>query len=143
LGALCLFAGLGLSGCRDARVLTMSQGTTPLSGSDAVVVVRTGHALEELGIRSNGLHLHRAFGLVLLMGPHRATNFHQVIESTKASGDRIRIVAFERAPPDGGEPRPAFRTYTLWVVPNAVYRPGLIVEVVSPDGVTIAGTTLR
>lgn len=77
------------------------------------------------------------------MGPHHATNFHQVIESVKASGDRIRIVAFERAPADGGEPRPAFRTYTLWVVPNADYRPGLIVDVISPDGLTIATTTLR
>jgi hypothetical protein len=140
---LWLFAALVLVGCRDVRVLTVTQGTTPLSGPNAVVVVRSARDLEQLGIRSIDLRLHHEFGVVLLMGPHRSTNFHQVIESIKASGNRIRVVAFEQSPPDGGEPRPSFRTYTLWIVPTSVYRPGLIVEVVSPDGVTIATTVLH
>ena len=56
----------------------------------------------------------------------------------------MRIVAFERPPLDGGEPAPKeYRTYTIWIVPNAVYRSGARVEVVSPSGETVATTTLR
>ena len=113
-----------------------------MAGGNVVTVVRTAHQLEEIGIRSADLHFNHEFGVVLLMGPHRATGFHQVIESIKAGDNRIRVVAFEQEPADGGEPRPAFRTYTLWIVPNSVYRSGVHVEVVSPDGVPIATTEL-
>ena len=140
---LWVFAALLLAGCRDVRVLTVTQGTTPISGPNALEIVRNARDIEALGIRSTNLHFNHEFGVALLMGPHRATHFRQVIESIKAGDNRVRIVAFEQAPPDGGEPRPPFRTYTLWIVPNSVYRPGLVVEVVSPDGVTITSTTLR
>lgn len=124
-------------------MLTVTQGTTPIAGPNALVIVRSAHDLEALGIRSAKLHFNHEFGVALLMGPHHATNFRQVIESIKAGYNRVRIVAFEQSPPDGGEPRPPFRTYTLWIIPNSVYRPGLVVEAVSPDGVTMTTTTLR
>jgi hypothetical protein len=133
-------AVLLLVGCRDVRVQTVNQGTTPISGPNAVIVVRSLHELERLGIRDEGFHFNHEFGVVLLMGPHHATGYHQVIESIHASDDRVRVVAFEEEPADGGEQRPAFRTYTIWIVPNSVYRPGTRVEVVSPDGVPIAST---
>ena len=38
------------------------------------------------------------------MGPHRESGYVQIIESIRANADRVRIVAFERAPLDGGEP---------------------------------------
>ena len=79
-----------------------------------------------------------------MRGPHRETGYAQIIESIRANADRVRIVAFERAPLDGGEPAPKeYRTYTIWIVPNAVYRSGARVEVVSPSGEAIASTTLR
>jgi hypothetical protein len=55
----------------------------------------------------------------------------------------VRIVAFERAPLDGGEPTQEYRTYTIWLVPNVVYRRGARIEVVSPSGDPVASTTLR
>ena len=134
---------VSLTGCRDVRVQTVTQGTTPISGHTAVIVVRSDHELEHLGIRCGPFHFNHEFGVVLLMGPHYATGYHQVIESIHASDDRVQIVAFEEEPADGGEPRPAFRTYTLWIVPNSFYRPGATVEVVSPDGVSLATTELH
>ena len=57
------------------------------------------------------------------MGPHKETGWSQIIESIRPNTDRVRIVAFERAPLDGGEPAPKeYRTYTVWLVPNLVYR---------------------
>ena len=86
----------------------------------------------------------KEFAVVLLMGPHKETGFSQIVESIRANSDRVRIVAFERPPLDGGEPAPKeYRTYTIWIVPNAVYRAGARVEVVSPSGEAIASTTLR
>jgi hypothetical protein len=67
----------------------------------------------------------------------------QLIESIRANADRVRIVAFERAPLDGGEPTSPYRTYTMWLVPNIAYRPGSNVDVVTPSGESIAATTLR
>jgi len=78
------------------------------------------------------------------MGTHKQTGFTQIIESIKPNSDRIRIVAFEHAALDGGEPAPKeYRTYTVWIVPNVAYRQGAKVEVVSPSGEAIATTTLR
>jgi hypothetical protein len=86
----------------------------------------------------------KEFAVVLLMGPHTQTGYTQVVEAIRANSDRVRIVAFERAPLDGGEPAPReYRTYTMWIVPNSVYRSGSKVEVVSPSGEAIASTTLR
>lgn len=121
----------------------MTQGTTPISGPTIVTVVRSVRELAHLGIRDEGFHFNKEFGVALLMGPHRATGYRQVIESIHASDDRVRIVAFEEEPADGGEPRPPFRTYTLWIVPNSFYREGARVEVVTPDGVPLASTELR
>ena len=83
------------------------------------------------------------FAVVLLMGPPKETGWGQIIESIRPNSDRVRIVAFERAPLDGGEPANPYRTYTVWLVPNLVYRPGSRVEVVAPSGEAIASTTLR
>ena len=80
---------------------------------------------------------------LLLMGPHNETGWHQTIESIRANAERIRIVAFERAPADGGEPAEAYRTYTLWIVPKSVYRAGSVLDVVTPEGDLIATTTLK
>ncbi len=77
------------------------------------------------------------------MGPHRSTGWHQYIESIRANSSRVRIVAFERPPLDGGEETDAYRTYTLWIVPNSVYRADSILDVVTPEGDHIASTTLR
>ncbi len=141
LAALVLAAGL--TGCREVRVNQVRSGTTPVVGRPEVVVVRDRRALEGLGIAQSADFRHE-FAVVLLMGPHKQTGFSQVIESIRANSDRVRIVAFERAPLDGGEPAPKeYRTYTIWTVPNAVYRPGSKVEVVAPSGEPIAATTLR
>ncbi len=138
-----LLAATLLTGCRDVRVQTVTQGTTPIAGPTFVTVVRSERELGRLGIKDDGFHFNHEFGVALLMGPHRATGYRQVIESIHASDNRVRIVAFEEAPADGGEPRPPFRTYTLWIVPNSYFREGVRVEVVSPDGVPIASTELR
>jgi hypothetical protein len=77
------------------------------------------------------------------MGPHRETGYVQITEDIRANADRVRIVAFEKAPIDGGEPTAPYRTYTMWYVPNIAYRPGSRVDVVTPSGDPIAATTLR
>lgn len=76
------------------------------------------------------------------MGPHTRTGYHQIVESIRANDQRVRIVAFEEEPPDGGEDSPPYRTYTLWIVPNAVYRRGIHVDVVTPSSEPIASTVL-
>ena len=132
-----------LAGCREVRVNQVRSGTTPVVGAPEVVVVRDKRTLDALGVAS-AANFRKEFAVVLLMGPHKQTGFSQIVESIRANSDRVRIVAFERAPLDGGEPAPReYRTYTLWIVPNAVYRPGSKVEVVSPSGEPIASTTLR
>ncbi|MBV8645738.1 MAG: hypothetical protein JO225_17690 [Candidatus Eremiobacteraeota bacterium] len=106
-------------------------------------MVRDRHTLEALGIAAQPDFRHE-FAVVLLMGPHKETGWSQIVESIRANTDRVRIVAFERAPLDGGEPAPKeYRTYTIWIVPNAVYRSGAHVDVVSPSGDAVASTTLR
>ena len=133
-----------LAGCREVRVNQVRSGTTPVVGGPEVVVVRDKRTLDALGVAVASVNFRKEFAVVLLMGPHKQTGFSQIVESIRANSDRVRIVAFERAPLDGGEPAPReYRTYTLWIVPNAVYRPGSKVEVVSPSGEPIASTTLR
>jgi hypothetical protein len=138
-----LAAAVLLTGCREVRVNQVRSGTTAIVGAREVVVVRDHRELESLGV-SAPLDFRKEFAVVLLMGPHKETGFTQIVESIRANSDRVRIVAFERPPLDGGEPAPKeYRTYTIWIVPNAVYRPGARVEVVSPSGDPIAATTLR
>ena len=107
--------------------------------------MRDHRALDAIGVAGAGsVDFRKEFAVVLLMGPHRETGYTQVVEAIRANSDRVRIVAFERSPLDGGEPAPReYRTYTMWIVPNAVYRIGSKVEVVSPSGEAIASTTLR
>jgi hypothetical protein len=132
-----------LAGCREVRVNQVRSGTTAVLGGREVVVVRDHRALESFGVTAP-LDFRKEFAVVLLMGPHKETGFSQIIESIRANSDRVRIVAFERPPLDGGAPAPKeYRTYTIWIVPNAVYRSGARVEVVSPSGETVATTTLR
>ncbi len=132
-----------LAGCREVRVNQVRSGTTAVTGGREVVVVRDRRALESFGVTAP-LDFRKEFAVVLLMGPHKETGYSQIVESIRANSDRVRIVAFERAPLDGGEPAPKeYRTYTIWIVPNAVYRSGARVEVVSPSGEEIASTTLR
>jgi hypothetical protein len=132
-----------LAGCREVRVNQVRSGTTPVVGAREVVVVRDKRALESLGV-AIPVDFRHEFAVVLLMGPHKETGWSQIVESIKANTDRVRIVAFERAPLDGGEPAPReYRTYTIWIVPNAVYRPGSHVDVVAPSGEPIASTTLK
>jgi hypothetical protein len=95
-----------------------------------------------LGIHAP-VRFNHEFGVVLVMGPHSQTGWRQVIDSIRANEQRVRIVAFERAPADGGEPASEYHTYTMWIVPNAVYRTGSVIDVVTPDGVQIASTVLR
>lgn len=131
-----------LVGCREVRVKTYATGTTPISGGNQIVVIRNRHDLEGFGVRAP-VRFNHEFGVLLLMGPHTETGWHQTIESIRANADRVRIVAFERGPADGGESSESYRTYTLWIVPNAVYRPHSNLDVVTPDGEPIASTTLR
>lgn len=131
-----------LTGCREVRVKTYTQGTTSALGGRQILVIRDEHQLDQLGIHAPVQFRHE-FAVVLLMGPHRDGGWHQVIESIRANESRVRIVAFEREPADGGEPVKEYRTYTLWVVPNSVYRRGSAVEVVTPSGEQIATTVLR
>ena len=138
-----LLAAVVLTGCREVRVNQVRSGTTPVVGAREVAVVRDKRALESLGIALPADYRHE-FVVVLLMGPHKETGWTQIIESIRPNTDRIRIVAFERGPLDGGEPAPReYRTYTCWIVPNAVYRPGSHVDVVAPSGEPIASTTLK
>jgi len=138
-----LLMAVVLAGCREVRVNYQRSGTTPVAGGREIVVVRDRRAQESLGV-AGPVDFRHEFAVVLLMGPHRETGWTQIIETIRANTDRIRIVAFERAPLDGGEPSAReYRTYTIWVVGNAVYRPGGRVEVVSPSGEAVAATTLR
>ncbi len=138
-----LLTAVVLAGCREVRVNQIRTGTTPVTGGREVAVVRDRRALDSLGV-AVPVDFRHEFAVVLLMGPHKETGWAQIIESIRANADRIRVVAFERAPLDGGEPSAKeYRTYTIWIVPNAVYRAGERVLVVSPSGETIATTTLR
>jgi hypothetical protein len=138
-----LMMAVVLAGCREVRVNQRRTGTTPVTGAREVAIVRDRRALDSLGVAVQ-VDFRHEFAVVLLMGPHKETGWTQIIESIRANTDRIRVVAFERAPLDGGEPAAKeYRTYTIWIVPNAVYRAGARVEVVSPSGEAIAATTLR
>jgi len=136
-----LAALLLLTGCREVRVKTYANGMTAVPGGNAIVVVRDQPSLEKLGIKAP-VRFRGEFGVILLMGPHNRSGYRQIIESIRASDERVRVVAFEQAPADGGEAEPDYRTYTLWIVPNSVYRKGLHVEVVTPSDEPIAQTEL-
>lgn len=139
---LVLVAMLALTACREVRVNQVLTGTTTVTGPTQVAVVRDRRGLEQLGIPSTA-NFRKEFAVVLLMGPHRETGYAQIIESIRANADRVQIVAFERAPIDGGEPVAAYRTYTMWYVPNIAYQPGSHVDVVTPSGEAIATTILK
>ncbi len=130
-----------LAGCREVRVKTYASGTTPVLGGNAIAVVRDTPSLERLGIKAP-VRFRGEFGVILLMGPHTRTGYRQIIESIRASDQRVRVVAFEQPPADGGEATPDYRTYTLWIVPNSVYRKGIHVDVVTPSDEPIAQTEL-
>jgi hypothetical protein len=131
-----------LTGCREVRVKTYAQGATTTSGGNQIAVIRSRRELENFGI-NKPVRFNHEFGVLLLMGPHAETGWHQTIESIRANADRVRIVAFERGPGDGGEPTEPYRTFTLWIVPNSVYRVGSALDVVTPEGEPVATTTLR
>jgi hypothetical protein len=139
---LVLVAFVALVGCREVRVNQVLSGTTTVAGSTTIAVVRDKKSLEALGIRATP-NFRKEFAVVLLMGPYHETGFTQFIESIRANADRMRIVAFERPPLDGGEPSPVYRTYTMWYVPNIAYQPGSHVDVVTPSGESITAMTLR
>jgi hypothetical protein len=131
-----------LTGCREVRVQTLGQGTTTmLDGGNQIVVVRDTASLERLGIHAP-VRYRSEFGVVLLMGPHDRSGYRQIIESIRANPDGVRVVAFEEPPASGGEPSDRYRTYTLWIVPNSVYRRGIKVVVVTPGDAPVADTTL-
>ena len=130
-----------LVGCREVRVQTLAQGTTTVPGGNQILVVRDPADLAKLGIHAP-VHFRGEFGVILMMGPHIRTGYKQIIESIRANDQRVRVVAFEAAPADGGEPSTGYRTYTLWIVPNSVYRRGVGVEVVTPSDQPIAATYL-
>jgi hypothetical protein len=139
-------AGLALGlillvGCREVRVKTLATGTTTVLGVNQILIVRDAVALGKLGIHAP-VHFKGEFGVVLLMGPHDRTGYKQIVESINAGPERVRVVAFEQAPADAGEPSAQYRTYTLWIVPNSVYRRGVRVEVVTPSNEPIATTYL-
>jgi len=138
LGVLLLL----LVGCREVRVKTYAEGTTTVLGDNQIAVVRNRRELEAFGI-SKPVRFNHEFGVLLLMGPHGDTGWHQTIESIRANAQRVRIVAFERGPADGGEPAEAYRTFTLWIVPNSVYRRNSVLDVVTPEGDPIASTILK
>jgi hypothetical protein len=139
---LLLVALVALAGCREVRVSQVRSGTTSVPGPNQVLVIRDNRGLEALGLPKVANFRHE-FVVALLMGPHRETGYVQLIESIRPNADRVRIVAFERPPLDGGEPTAAYRTYTMWLVPNIAYRPGNNVDVVTPSGESIAATILR
>ncbi len=130
-----------LVGCREVRVNTLAQGTTSVLGGNQILIVRDAASLGRLGIHAP-VHFKGEFGVVLLMGPHDRSGYKQIVESIRANQQRVRIVAFEQEPADSGEPSPPYRTYTLWIVPNRVYRRGVRVEVVTPSDEPIADTVL-
>ena len=139
--ALLAFA-VSLAGCREVRVKEFAQGVTVAPRTSQIVIVRSERSLDDLGIHAP-INFNHEFGVVLVMGPHRETGYRQVIESIRANANRVRIVAFERPPSGGGAPTSAYHTYTLWVITNAVYQRGSIVDVVTPSGDTVASLTLR
>lgn len=130
-----------LVGCREVRVKTLAQGTTTAPGGNQILVVRDPVDLAKLGIHAP-VHFRGEFGVILMMGPHVRTGYKQIIESIRANDQRVRVVAFEQDPADGGEPSTSYRTYTLWIVPNRVYRRGVRVDVVTPSDEPIATTFL-
>ncbi|TAM59338.1 hypothetical protein EPN52_07990 [bacterium] len=131
-----------LAGCRDIRVRTYAQGFSfvPATGPQ-ITVIRSAGEMERLGIDLRGIDYRHVFAVVLLMGPHDVEGFHQVIVSIKANDTRVRVVAFEQPSDKPGVDRPN-RSYTVWVIPNLVYRPGAQVQAVTPDGAPFASTTL-
>lgn len=133
---------LVLIGCREVRVKSYAHGTTTTPGHNRIVVIRDRHDLEGYGIRVP-IRTNHEFGILLMLGPHTETGWQQVVESIRANRDRVRIVAFERPPFDGGERTDSYRTYTLWIVPNSVYRAGSVLDVVTPEGDPLASTTLK
>jgi hypothetical protein len=139
---LVLTAFVALAGCREVRVDQVISGTTSVPGPTQVIVARDRRTLEQLGLPATA-NFRKEFAVALLMGPHRETGFTQIIESIRANADRVRIVAFERAPIDGGDPAPPYRTYTIWYVPNLAYRPGVRVDVVTPSGEALTAMTVR
>jgi len=130
-----------LVGCREVRVKTYATGTTTELGGNQIVIVRDTPSLERLGVHAP-VRFRGEFGVILLMGPHNRSGYHQIIEAIRASDEHVRVVAFEQAPADGGAAAPDYRTYTLWIVPNSVYRKGINVEVVTPSDEPIAQTEL-
>lgn len=132
-----LAALLLLVGCREVRVKTYRTGTTTAEAGNTVIVVRDEASLARLGIKAP-VRFRGEFGVVLLMGPHERTGYRQIVESIRANDQRVRVVAFEAAPGDGGEPAPRYDTYTLWIIPNSVYRSGERVEVVTPSNDSVA-----
>jgi hypothetical protein len=133
---------VALPGCREVRVQTFKTGTTASIGPPQIIVLRDARILHQYAIAAP-VRFNKEFGVLLLMGPHRESGWTQLIESIRANAERVRIVAFERGPLGGGEPVAEYRTYTLWIVPNSVYRSGSIVDVVTPSGDPITSTTLR
>jgi hypothetical protein len=136
-----LVALLLLVGCREVRVKTYATGTSTVPGGNQITVVRDASQLESLGIKAS-VRFRGEFGVVLLMGPYHRTGYKQVIESISATDGGVRVVAFEEPPADGGEPSRDYRTYTLWIVPNAAYQRGLPVQVVTPSNEPVAQTVL-
>lgn len=130
-----------LVACRDVRVQTLKTGTTPVLGGNEIAVVRDTPSLERLGIHAP-VRFRNEFAVILLMGPHDRTGYRQIIESIRANPGGVRVVAFEQPPASGGEPSDKYRTFTLWIVPNSVYRKGIKVEVVTPGDEPLASTTL-
>jgi hypothetical protein len=136
-----LIALVLLAGCREVRVQTFAQGSTTAVGSNQFVIARNAAELERFGIKAP-IHYRGEFGVLLLMGPHQRSGYRQVVESIRASDQRVRVVAFEEAPADGGEPALEYRTYTLWIIPNSVYRRGIHVDAVTPSNEPIASMEL-
>ena len=141
-GVAAILALLVLVGCREVRVKTYATGTSQAPGGNAIDVVRDRAGLEALGIKAP-IRFNHEFGVVLMMGPHHEVGWRQVIESIRANTSRVRIVAFEVAPVAGADPAPAYRTFTLWIVPISVYRRGSHIDVVTPSDEPIASTFLR
>jgi len=139
---LVLVAMIALVGCREVRVNLVRSGTTTVAGPNQILIVRDERSLSALGIEGTP-NFRKEFAVILLMGPHKESGYVQFTEDMRANADRIRIVAFERAPIDGGEPVAAYRTYTMWYVPNIAYQPGSHVDVVTPSGDPITAMTLR
>ncbi|HEX3549691.1 MAG TPA: hypothetical protein VHT53_04915 [Candidatus Elarobacter sp.] len=131
-----------LTACREVRIQALQHGTTTVLGSGKeLLVVRDIATLERLGIKAP-VRFRNEFAVVLLLGPHTQTGYRQIQEYLSANADRARVVLFEEAPLDGGEPSRAYRTYSLWIVPNSAYRRGYHVEVVTPSNQPVIEGTL-